>query len=275
MGNIDLINTSNLNYEDYIGTIGYYTKEYKGREYDYLSCNCNDYLMKEKSVRQAINLAIDKENIISTIYNNKYYKSDYVLDYGSYIYSSSTSNLYYNPEKAKEILINNGWVYTNNKWKKNGTILSFTISVNASNVKRCEVAKLIKTQLESIGMIVNIKEISDSQYNYYLTNKNYQILLTGIYNSYSPDINYFYGEGNLANYTNEEVNEILNEIRNITDQKILEEKFKNLIERTKDDSAYISLYRNMNFLLINQNIIGNITPNNYALFYNFETWNRE
>ena len=40
-----------------------YIKEYKGREYDFLSLNCNDYLMKEKSIRQAISLAIDKENI--------------------------------------------------------------------------------------------------------------------------------------------------------------------------------------------------------------------
>ena len=66
---------------------------------------------------------------------------------------------------------------------------------------RCEVAKLIKTQLENIGMVVTIKEISDSKYNAYLTNKNYQILLTGVYNSYSPDITYFYGENNIANYS--------------------------------------------------------------------------
>ena len=45
IGNIDVINTSSLSYEDYIGTIGYYTKEYKGREYDFLSFNCNDYFV--------------------------------------------------------------------------------------------------------------------------------------------------------------------------------------------------------------------------------------
>jgi len=136
MGNIDLMNTSSMVYENYIGTIGYYTKEYKGREYDFLSCNCNDYLMKEKSVRQAISLAIDKENIVSTIYNNKYYKSDYVLDYGSYIYTSNSASSGYNPEKAKEVLTNAGWVYSNNRWRKNGSILSFTITVNASNTRK-------------------------------------------------------------------------------------------------------------------------------------------
>lgn len=136
MGNIDLINTSNVMYEDYIGTIGYYIKEYKGREYDFLSLNCNDYLMKEKSIRQAISLAIDKENIVSTIYNNKFYKSEYVLDYGSFIYNGNNTNLEYNPEKAKEILLKDGWVYSNNRWRKNGSILSFSIYVNASNARK-------------------------------------------------------------------------------------------------------------------------------------------
>lgn len=275
IGNIDIMSTSSLTYQNYIGTIGYYVKEYKGREYDFLSCNCNDYLMKEKSVRQAISFAIDKDNIVSTIYNNNYYTSEYALDFGSYVYSVDSASSGYNPEKAKEVLINDGWSYTNNRWRKKGGILALTLSVNASNSQRCEVAKIIKTQLENIGIPVTIKEVSDSQYNYYLTNKNYQILLTGVYNSYSPELTYFYGENNISNYNNDDVKSVLNEIKNVTDPKVLEEKYKNLITVTKDDCAYISLYRNKNFLLINQNVIGNYEPTNYGIFRNFESWNRE
>ena len=104
---------------------------------------------------------------------------------------------------------------------------------------RCESAKLIKEQLENIGMVVYIKEVSDSQYNYCLTNKNYQVLFTGVYNGYSPDVSYFYGDGNIANYSNDEVSTILNEVKNITNQKNLEDKFKVLIEKTKDSSCPI------------------------------------
>ena len=275
IGNIDVINTTSTLYEDYIGTIGYYTKEYKGRELDFLSFNCNDYLMKEKSVRQAINYAIDKDNIVSTIYNNKYYISEYVLDYGSYAYTSNLVSSGYNPEKAKEILNNNGWSYTSNRWRKNGRILTVTIAVSSSNSQRCEVAKLIKAQLEDIGIPVNVWEISDWQYNSFLQNKNYQILLTGVYNSYSPDLTYFYGENNIANYENEESKSIINDIKNITDQKKLEEKYKRLVEITKDDCVYSSLYRNKNSLLINQNVVGNFAPNSFGVFRNFESWNRE
>ena len=70
-------------------------------------------------------------------------------------------------------------------------------------------AKNIKAQLEGIGIPVNIREISDSQYRAYLANKNYQVLLTGVYNSYSPDLTYFYGENNISNYNNNDVLDIL------------------------------------------------------------------
>lgn len=275
LGNIDVMYTSSITYTDYIGTIGYNIKEFKGRELDFLSINCNDYLMKEKSVRQAINYAIDRDNIISSVYNNNYYTSDYILDYDNYLYKNKSASSGYNPEKAKEILESDGWVYNNNRWKKNGNVLSFSISVNASNDERCAVANIIKSQLESIGIIVNVKEVSDSQYNYYLANKNYQVLLTGVNNSYSPDLSYFYNEGNIANYNNENVKYIIKDIINITDNKMLEEKYKILYDIAKEDCPYISLYRNKNTLLINQNVIGSFTPNNFKIFYNFETWGRE
>ncbi len=275
IGNIDVLSTSSVSYQEYIGTIGYYIKEYKGREYDFLSCNCNDYLLQDKSVRQALGYAIDKENIVSTVYNNKYYTSEYVLDYGSYLYSNDQVSSGYNPEKAKEILTNAGWVYNNNRWRKNGRMLSLTIATNSSNEKRCEVAQNIKDQLENIGIQVNVWKVSDDQYRYLLQNKSYQILLTGVYNSYSPDIAYFYGENNIANYNNEEVKSLINSSKNISDEKTLEDRYKNIINITKEDCPYISLYRNKNSLLVNQNIVGNFEPTNYGAFKNFETWNKE
>ena len=275
IGNIDVLNTTSVKYEDYIGTIGYYVKEYKGRAYDFLSFNCNDYTMQEKSVRQAVNLAIDKENLVSTVYNNKCYSSEFALDYGSYVYSQNSLSSGYNPEKAKETLTKAGWVYTNNSWRKNGRTLSMTISVNASDELRCEAAKNIKSQLENIGIIVYVSEVSDSQYKSYLANKNYQVLLTGVYNSYSPELTYFYGEGNISNYDNDEVKSLIGEVKNITNQNMLEEKYKKIIEITKEECPYMSLYRSKNFLLINQNVIGSFDPNNYGIFNNLESWNKE
>ena len=154
-------------------------------------------------------------------------------------------------------------------------MLNITITVNSSNTKRIEVAKNIKTQLENIGIVVYIREVSDSEYTWCLANKNYQVLLTGVYNGYSPDMEYFYGEDNLAKYTNDRVKVLMKEVKNITDDKTLKEKYQELIRITADECAYISLYRNKCSLVVNRNMSGNFEPNNYSIFNNFETWNRE
>ncbi len=274
MGNIDVFNASSMQYKNYIGTLGYYVKDYKGREFDFLSCNCNDYIMKDVAVRQAINYAIDKDKLVSSVYNNSHYKSSYFLDYGNYLYSSDYIQDYYSLEQAKEILINGGWTFSNNTWRKNGIVLNLNISYNSSNKKRGEVAKAIKSQLEEIGINVNIRELSDYEYNSCINNKNYQILLTGIYNGYSPNLSYFYNDNNLANYNNETIKNLINEVLSITDEKVLKEKYEQIIRISNSDCAYIGLYRNKNSIVISRNMSGNFEPNNNCIFNNFETWNR-
>lgn len=71
LGNIDIIPTESLDIEDYIGTIGYNAKEYKGRELDYIAFNCENEELTNKEVRQAIFYAIDKQNIVSSIYKRE------------------------------------------------------------------------------------------------------------------------------------------------------------------------------------------------------------
>lgn len=275
LGNIDVLSVSSSKYKNYIGSLGYYAKEYVGREYDFISMNCNDNLMKNKAVRHAINCAIDKDNIISNIYNNEYYKAYYPLDYGSFLYSNASMQDSYNIEKAKEWLINDGWIYSNNVWWKQGIQLRITLTVNSSNKKRVETANLIKQQLESFGIITNIRELSDNDYYNCLQEKRYQLILTGVYSGYSPNLEMFYGEGNMANYVNSTVIGILNEVRNITDEKLLKEKYNQLMNITFDDFAYIGLYRNKSSLIISRKMSGNYEPNNYGIFANFYTWSRE
>ena len=84
-----------------------------------------------------------------------------------------------------------------------------------------------------------------------------------------------YGANNLANYKNETVLNVMKEVKNITEQNVLEEKHKELVNIVKDECPYISLYRNRNTLIINQNLIGNFEPTNYGIYKNFESWNKQ
>ena len=91
--------------------------------------------------------------------------------------------------------------------------------VSKSNSQRVKVAQAIQDQLELFGIKINVKQVSDSQYKQYLNNKDYEMILTGVYTSIAPDLSYFLGENNLSNYKNDEIISTINKINNITDQE--------------------------------------------------------
>lgn len=280
IGNIDMLTTESLEIQNYIGTIGYNTKEYKGRKLDYLAFNCNNEELANKEVRQAISYAIDKQNIISAIYGDKYYISNFPLDFGSYVYENDKVTYEYNIEKAKSILQENGWKFSNKTWQKvkdyRTLKLKFNLLVNSSNTERVSVAENIKNTLENnLGIKINIIKATDLQYQRYLENKNYDMILTGVYSSYSPDLSTYFGENNIANFNNENAIKLIREINNITDEKVLKEKYNALIDIYKEEMPYVYLYYNRNSLIYSPKLMGDIKPNSYNLFFGIGSWYRQ
>lgn len=257
---------------------GFSTNDYKGRELDFISLNCADSLLKNKEVRQAINYAIDKNKINSSVFSNNYYVSSFPIDYGNYLYEKESSSNY-NKEKAKEVLENAGWEYRYGYWRKTENYttkyLNLNLIVDNSNETRVKVAELIEDQLEDIGINVSLYKVSNSSYKNYLKNKNYDMIITGVNNGYSPDLTYFLGEDNIANYENTEITSLLDEVNNISDANVLKEKYDRIIEIYEDEVPYICLYRNKNKVIHSIRLTGEIKPNNYTVYYNFENWYRQ
>lgn len=276
MGNLDVIDTQNSNLQEYIGTIGYAKKEMKGREHDFIAINTSNYFLSHKEVRKAISYSIDKTNIVSSIFNSQYYTSSFPLDYGTWIYQEQDASSGYNPDQAKQILTENGWTYKNNYWQKIENYktqrIALNLAVKASDSARLLVAQNIQEQLGNQGIRVNIVQLSDDQYYNAINTKNYDMILCSINLSLSPNLETFFGENNLANYANEEVSNILSEVKNTTDENTLKERYKRLAEIYKDDVPYISLYNNKFTVAYSTGLIGDVTPNWFNVFYNISGW---
>ena len=143
--------------------------------------------------------------------------------------------------------------------------LTLSLIVSEDNNDRVNAANEIKRQLEAVGIIINVTKVSNDKYYDYLNNKNYQLILTGVTNSVNPDLTYFYGEGNLANYNNSDIKSKLNSLDN----------YKEIQKTVNDEVPYIGLYRNKNTLILNANVGGNFSPNSYNVYYNFNEWFRQ
>lgn len=86
-GEIDILEVKAANVEDYIGTLGYNKIEYKSRDYDFLAINTEHSVLSEPAVRKALNLAIDKNNLVATCLGKGYIASNFSLDMGFWLYT--------------------------------------------------------------------------------------------------------------------------------------------------------------------------------------------
>lgn len=279
IGNVDFISTNNTNISDYVGTIGYLSKEMKGREHDFLALNTQEgKILSNANIRKAILYSIDKKNIVSSIYGDKYYVSSFPLDYGNWVLDNKNEDTKYDLDEAKRTLINDGWTYQYKYWQKTENYKTQKITLNfvvkSSNSSMVAVAENIKAQLEKQGFRINLIKATDSQYSEYMQNKNYDIILCGITLSISPNLNTFFGDNNLANYKNDEVSKLLTEIQNTKDDSKVKEKYLRIAQIYREDVPYISLYTNKYIVLYNTSLVGTMTPNWYNQFYNLEGWHK-
>ena len=275
MGSIDLISTENGSYQDYIGTIGYNKAETNGREFDFLAINTQSQVLANKEVRQAISRAINRESIISQVYGGKYRTQDYFLDYGNWL-QGDKADTSYNTDTAIQILEDNGWEYKYNRWQQyinySTKIINFKLVVQASNETRVAIADIIKSNLEEAGIKVTLVKATDNQYQSYLDNRNYDMILTGVTLSLSPNLETFFGDGNLANFSNEELNSIMNEVKNITKEDLLKEKYTRIRQIYNDEVPYIGLFSNYYEVASNWTLKGSIPANWYNIFINIDNW---
>ena len=224
MGSIDLISTENKSYQDYIGTIGYDVTEIEGREYIFLALNTQSGILSDINVRKAIRASIDKNRVISNSYGSMYKSSNFPLNTGSYLIEEKEEN-FYNIDEKNNLLTSSGWEFRNGIWQKNinyrTTRIELNLVVRANDGTRCKAAEDIKNQLAEQGIFVNIIYADDNSYNSYLNNMNYDMMLGSIEQPIAPDLTTYLGNNNLANYNNQEVNEIMSYLGNITDENEL------------------------------------------------------
>jgi len=278
-GEIDIFTTSNKHIEEYLKNTNYNKIEYINRNYQYVVLNCANKVLSNIEVRQAINSAINKEQIVKDVYNNKNRISNFPLDFGSFAYDNNNTIMAYDTNTAKALLVDAGWKYSSKRWRKTVNYsylnieLNMILNKNSSNMVK--VGNKIKEQLNTVGIIVNLKEVSNNQYNKYLENKNYDMIIVNSTYGYSPSLEKYFGEDNLANYSNEEIRSLLKDTQLTDDENKIKQKYTQVTEIYNNDVPYISLNFNQNTMIYSPNLRGTLNPNSYNLFYNIETWYRE
>jgi peptide/nickel transport system substrate-binding protein len=241
-------------------------------------------VLSDKSVRQAMAYALDKKEINKTAN----FEGGSVIDspiLPGYLGADSGIKKYTNDIKgASTLLSQSGWVDQDNDGikEKNGLKLVFDI-LTLDDPQFIRVAEKISEQLAKIGVKINIKKADNASLEKdYISNRGYDILLVGENLGSDPDPYSFWHSSqanypglNLANYTNGEVDKLLEEARQSSDTNVRIKDYKKFQEIIADEVPAIFLYQPVYVYKIYNKVRGvdlSGIANSWDRFYDVADW---
>ncbi|MBU1178940.1 peptide ABC transporter substrate-binding protein [Patescibacteria group bacterium] len=218
----------------------------------------NAPVFTKKEVREALNLSVDKEKIVSEVLQNFGAAINGPIPPGSIGHiekPASEENFEQRIEQAKKILEKNGWELNqeeNVMEKKNKKeIVKLEFSISTSNMPDLiKISNILKEDWEKIGAKARIKiyEIGDLEQNV-IRPRKYDALLFGEIMGRDPDAFAFWHSSqrndpglNIALYANIAADKILEEVRTIFDAQKKEKKYYEFQKEIEKDTPAIFLY---------------------------------
>jgi peptide/nickel transport system substrate-binding protein len=186
-------------------------------------------------VRQAINYAIDRENLVNVCYDGKAEVNSNLCAKNRFGYSEDQAQYTYDPEKAKELLAEAGIETPYNLGK-------LLVAEKYSNI-----ATVIQNDLKAVGLEVEIDTREFNSYIGSLTEGDYMITalvmtLEGDTQTLEMALTTDYiGMANNARYSDEEMDSLFDQTRTETDTEKREELFDQILTKTQDEAIYAVL----------------------------------
>ncbi len=249
--------------------------------YTYLGYNLASPKFKDGRVRQALNYAVDKQEIIDMVLLGfgRVGTGPFIPD--SWAYNNAVTPLPFDPKKARELLGESGWFDSNHDgWlDKKGEVFEFTIITNQGNEERQNTAQIIQRRLKDVGIRVKIKVVEWSVFlTEFIDKKNFEAVLLGWSLSRDPDNFDIWhssktkeGEFNFIGYKNEEVDRLLLEARRTFDQEKRKRAYNRIHELIYQDQPCMFLYVPDSLTALHSRFQG-IKPAPIGIGYNFIDW---
>lgn len=219
----------------------------------FLNQNMNESL-KEKAVRQALNMATDKNKILNEVFNGKAEAVNQPITSTIEGYKDLGSENF-SLEGAAEMLEKEGWKInqeTGIREKKQGkNTIKLDIQLIVPQIQfLVDTADLIKTDWEKIGIKLDLIKLNPSDINEdVIKNRNYQMLIFGNILKNNPDIfsfwhssEKFYPGLNLSLFQNKKADESIEKIRKETDAQKRISEVGNLQEIIESEQPAIFLF---------------------------------
>ncbi|RLD18087.1 MAG: peptide-binding protein [Caldiserica bacterium] len=254
---------------------------YPSFSYTYLGFNLRNELFKEKKIRRAIAMAIDKKELIDAVLFGLGKPATGPFPPQSWAYNSDVKDIEYNPEKAKRILEELGWKDTDGDGilEKDGKKFHFVVLTNQGNKQREIAALIIQENLRKIGIKMDIRIVEWSSFIHnFIETRKFEAVILGWALSRDPDQFSIWhssedkeGGYNFIGYKNKEVDKLLEIGRTTFDFEKRKKIYRKIHKILNEEQPYCFLYVPDNLVVLHKRF-KNVKLTKAGISYNFIKW---
>ncbi len=195
--------------------------------YYLVAFNLKDKMFNDHRIRQALNYAVDKEEIVEKVLKGQGQVAQGTIYPGSWAFNSNVKPYSYDPQKALKLLKEAGWEDHDGDHflDKDGRPFEFTVHVNAGDGVKEKTLLLIQQQLLDLGIRMKMRFFSAADIGF-LYRKEFEAHFPEIFARGDPDLSYRHWHSsqiekgfNVSSYHNPIVDRLLEEGRTELDQE--------------------------------------------------------
>lgn len=242
--------------------------------YTYLGFNLRLKKFQDARVRQALSLAIDRQELIDILYFKHAKVCSGPFLPGTLAFNKDVAVPTLDIKEAKKLLKEAGYDEENP--------FTFEIVTSNSSPIRPYAAQILQHQLKKVGVIVTLRVMEWQAFlNMVVFPHEFDSVLLGWGLSPTPDPYLFWhkdsdkkGGFNLVGYNNPKVNKMIEESQSMIDREELGKKWREMFKLITDDNPYLFLFIPNSITAVDKRV-KNVTPALGGIWHNYIQWEKK
>jgi len=259
-----------------------YLMSHISRSFFFIQWNVTRPLFAAKEVRQALSMAIDRQEIVDTLH----------FGYSSVSHSPFPSNIWvhnkniepwpYDRQRALELLASQGWKDTDGDGilDRDGQPFSFELVTNSESQVRVDLLVLVQEQLKKIGIDVQTRTMEFNSLLVPLNQHDFDAVFQALAIDTSLDTSFFFHSNAIDNgfnwggYSNPELDQLIDESVNQIDQMAVKPLYDELQVMLHDEVPMTFIYESQRLSGANKRL-RDVDPNALNSFFHLRRWRLE
>ena len=288
-GRVDAVFTRSVAAAQYKSGTSSLSISYNTRQLETLMINhrTRSFPLDSLYVRQAIRYAINLDLIASNVYMGMTQDADAMIPSDSWLYLDQESKFVYNPDKARELLAEDGWVdidengvldkFVGDEPEPKHLRLSLYVYEDPYNDLRYEAANMIASDLANVGIDIHVETVSYEHCKEVLQNGTFDLCLCAWQLDVVPDYGFLLMKNqgtNVGRYNSSPMDSMYTTLRSVTDQAEFAYTAQSIQQQFYEDVPFICLFYRRGIILTRKMFTTVRTVREFELFRGIETFGK-